>query len=165
MPCETYSTSGRGLVIYIDDTCSSVLKPDDTITQESIPVQLTETEMELRDGSIAKPIKLGNLQKYVSSSIPALMVQKADGTLVAWNGPTIPGRKKVVLDNGAFMLKDDLNTDLFDNTMCIGTCMDIQGLVGYRDAWVRCPGLPDVLAVQLIKIPVCFIGEEPEPTV
>jgi hypothetical protein len=163
MACETYSTSGSGLVVYIDATCSSVLK-DDSITMEALPLQVSPSEMELRDGSIGKPIKLGNLQKYTALSVPVIVVQKADGTLVAWNGPTIPGRKKVVLDNGAFILKDDLNTDLFDNTMCVGTCMDINYLIGARDVFVRCAGLPDTPAVQLIKIPVCFVGEEPEPT-
>lgn len=164
MACETYSTSGVGLVVYIDATCSSVLR-DDAITMEALPVQESTGEVSLKDGSVDRPIKLGALQKYEAYSIPAMLVQKADGTLAVWNGPTIPGRKKVVLDNGAFNLKDDMGTDLFDGSMCIGTCMDIDGIMGWRDVVVQCPGLPDVQAVQLIKIPICFIGTEPDPDV
>lgn len=163
MACNTFSDSGKGLVIWLDEDCYHRLAPPAETVNPSIPVQIENQQVELRDGSAANPIVLPAIQGHSTNSIAALLVQTESGTIKSWRASGLTGRKKLVLFEGLFSLEEDLNTDLFKDTMCSARCKDIHGLIGYREIMVQCTGQADIPAIQLFKVPVCSIEEVPDP--
>lgn len=163
MACNTFSDSGRGLVIWLDEDCYHRLAIPDGMNNPSIPLQVSNQAVELRDGSAEKPIELPAIQKHDGYSTAALLVQSESGSIRSWRASGLTGRKKLVLLEGVFTLVEDLNTDLFADTMCSAQCKDIHGLLGYREGFVQCDGQEDIPVIQIFKVPVCAIEVVPEP--
>lgn len=159
---EDTTLSGKGSIVYDSPGVEQRLVRGSGITGPSIPVQLTENAMALRDGSLTYPIELPALQSNATASIAGIVIRKADGTLQLWDAASILGKKKLILDGGSFQLVDDLNTDLFIN-LCPAKCEDIEGIIGYKEVTITCPGLPDVQAIQLFKVALCEISQEEDP--
>lgn len=163
MACNTFSDSGKGIVIWLDEDCYHRLSPPPETSNPSIPVQLSLQSVELRDGSVENPISLPAIQPHTDYSAATLLIQTAGGTLKSWKAANLTGKKKLVSFEGAFTFVEDLNTDLFAGTMCSAQCKDIHGLIGYREGVLQCTGQPDIPIIQLFKVPVCAVEVLPEP--
>lgn len=154
---------GQSLTVFIsEDSSYRRLRRNIDIKSPSIPIQLTEKSVELRDGSSRFPISLPALQKSNEVSVPFLLTQDASGDIKSWALANFNGRKRLVVIDGALTLLEDYSTDLFTGAMCSGTCADVDGIIGYKEIILKCPGQPDVPAVQLIKLPGCCYGDAPE---
>lgn len=162
--CESASNKGSYILIWFK-SCWRKLTRNTAINNPSIPVQLTENTVELRDGSVNFPIRLPAIQKSNATAITALMIMTADGTIQSWDPSNQFGKKRLVLIDGAIVLVDDYSSDLFDASMCSGGCADIDGIIGYKEIPIVCPGEPDRIAIQLWKLPACCAGEIEDPEV
>lgn len=163
--CETTSQSGVGLTVWVNETCYQRLVPPDDVQYGAIPFQVSENEIELRDGSQSHPISLPGIQANANLSAATLLTQMPDGTFQAWKASLLSGKKKLVAYDGSFILEEDVHGDLFTDQMCSANCADLDGVIGYRDVTVRCEGQPDYNAVQIFKVPLCGVAEVPDPDI
>lgn len=162
--CETISTtSGVGLTVWVNESCYQRLVAPDDLQYGGIPVQVSENEIELKDGSPSHPIALPGMQTNGTLSAPILLTQLSDGTFQAWKASLMSGKKKLVAYDGSFQFEEDVHGDLFTDKMCSARCVELDGIIGYRDVVVRCEGQPDYNAVQIFKVPLCGVAEVPDP--
>lgn len=149
---------GNNLTVYVraDREYRKLTRPT-AMRSASIPVQLTESEVELRDGSANYPIILSALQKSNLKTVSKIMIQDANGKMYAWDAANFFGRQRVVVIDGSWTLVNDHNTDLFVGSMCAGDCNSISGMIGYKEILIECPGQPPTTAIQLVKMPGCCV--------
>ena len=152
-------------VFSVGDNEYRRLRRANEIKSPSIPIQLTETSVELRDGSPQFPISLPALEKSNAQSVGSLLIQDAAGQIKSWAIAAFNGRKRLVALDGSLQLVPDYSSDMFTGAMCPGTCEDVDGIIGYKDIVITCPGQPDIPAVQLFKLPGCCYGDVPEEEV
>lgn len=154
--CNDFIDKGIGLSVYdrVGDSCTRILKRKHSIHSPSIPIQLTDKLLELRDGSVNNPIVLPALQKSKESGVPSIVGILADGTLVAWHASNFANKSKIVIRDGLFTVVDDVSSDLFDSALCEETCDLVEGAIGYKRIISRCKGKPDKVRYQLFRIPV-----------
>ena len=160
--CDAQDYKGSHLAVYHQgEDCTRRLRRNRAITGPSIPVQLTENNVELRDGSEAYPLRFPALQKHNTEAIPALVGILPDGTLVAWNFGYFSGRKKFVLENGTMKLVGDYLSDLFDQPVCEADCGEVAGALGYKVITQNCIGEPTKEVYQVCRIPSCCCEDAP----
>jgi len=160
--CNDQQSKGSAVGVYIngDDSCTHKLRRPRAMRSASLIVQLTENEVEHRDGSLDFPIKLSAMQKSNLTGMPAILGILADGTIVAWSAGSFTERKKLVIENGLFTLKDDTLTDLFSESLCEAQCDQVDGALGYKTIVDNCPGREPRIAYQICRIPTCCCGDD-----
>ena len=164
--CNDKQQKGSAIGVYIngDDSCTHKLQRPRAMRSASLIVQLTEDSVEHRDGSLDFPLKLPAMQKSNLPGMPAILGILADGTIVAWSAGNFTERKKLVIENGQFTLKDDTLTDLFADGICEGQCNEIDGALGYKTIVDNCPGREPKVAYQICRIPTCCCADEAQVT-
>jgi hypothetical protein len=158
--CDTSDYKGQAIAVYHKGSETTTrLRRQRAIKAPSIPVQLTDELVELRDGSSEFPIKLPAMQKHVGESLPKLLGMLPDGTVVAWDFGYFSGRKKFILEAGQIKMTGDYASDLFDQPMCTANCDEIVGAIGYKVITETCIGQPSKEVYQLCRIPACCCPE------
>lgn len=159
--CDDNRESASSLSVYLSnsDDCVHKLRRPRAMKNPSIPIQSTENNLALADGSEEYPILLPGIKKYKGEAIREILVRLPDGSLAAWDISQFNGRKKLVLDNGSLKLVDDLLSDLFAGNICEGTCNDIDAGLGVKMISDACPGKPTVIRYQIVRVPKCCCAE------
>jgi hypothetical protein len=121
----------------------------------AIPVQLTENQVELRDGSDAHPILLPNLKRITTEGVPRIVIMLADGQLAYWDISAFAGEKRLVTENGLAKFVDDYSSDLFSGEICEAECDGVDAALGVRVITHTCPGKPAKTMYQMVRIPKC----------
>lgn len=156
---------GKYLTTFTSNGDYAPLKPKSKLGP-AIPIQLTGSSVELRDGSDDAPIKLPKLQVLNQPAVSNLLTKLSDGTIGAWNLAQFSGKKRLLIDNGSLVLQDDVLPDLLSANICEGTCNDVSHVLGAKLVTVDCPGAPSIELYQLCLIPKCCCqegGGEPLP--
>lgn len=162
-PCEDEEASceriletstGRALRVTDKDTlCEKDLVAG--CEYPSIPVQLNETTVELRDGSVSSPIKLPNLQKQIAGSFTGIVITLPDGTVKVFKPADLCGRYRLVVENGIFKLIDDGMSDVIIADICEAECNDVDFVIGAIRVPITCNDGTTKNIVQLKLIPRC----------
>lgn len=104
----------------------------------AIPVVISSILAEPRSGSAAHPIPIGLVQESESMFAPTLMFRDNSGNLNVWKPDASCKGKRMTFDAGSFRLKDDENSNVFDQD-CVGSFADCEYIVGAR-SFVDCEG-------------------------
>ena len=152
--CDGVAKGASRLAAYKTKTgdCTVRLGSKSRIRGGSIPVQLTENTVELRDGSLDLPIVLQNLQKSNTPTVGEIMIRLPDGTLAAWDVSAFIGKKKLILQNGSLVFTDDYSSDFFSGAICEANCAEIDALLGVKRVVTSCPGEPDKIMYQICRV-------------
>lgn len=155
--CNDKKRSGASIAVYEKGSdCTVRLTRNRAIKNPSIPIQLTENNVELRDGSSEFPIKLPGLEVSNLSTMAGLIGVMPDGKLVWWKFGNFDGKKKLAVKNGVLTIEEDYGSDVIAATICAeDSCNALDGLIGYKTIVNRCQGEPDRVMTQLCLAPKC----------
>lgn len=153
--CGEFVNSAEAIIVSRKKNGSGRLSMASKIRGGAIPIQLTENQVELRDGSDEHPIKLPNLKKISTEGVPGIVVLLADGQLAYWDISSFASQMKLVTENGTAKFVDDVSSDMFSGTLCESDCDGADAAVGVRTIQRNCPGKPPKTMFQLVRIPKC----------
>jgi hypothetical protein len=120
----------------------------------SIPVILSDELTEPRSGSASNPIPISLVQQYAGTGpVPTLLYRNLAGELQAWDPPSTCDNKKVVVENGSFALKEDVNSNIFEEA-CLGVIADAEYIAAAR-AFVDCNGATKIKLIFVDKNEIC----------
>lgn len=153
-PCDplAYINKGKKLVVVGQDNCQKVLKAEGCCFP-AIPIQLTENQVALADGSADHPIQLPCLQKATGRTVPTLIFQQADGTITKWEAPQECGSFKLSIRNGMFVIEEDTIPHIIPSDICRTNCDNIDFLLGVKMTTIACPGQTTKTVMQLMAVP------------
>lgn len=159
---QTYSAEHL-TVISKKDGCPSALVGADHTQYPAIPVQITPTTVELRDGSLGSPIPLPHLKKHTSSEIGSILFIKPNGDLARWDLAKKKGRYKLVVENGRLRMEEESVPEFFPIDGCEADCNEIDYKLGLKQISHVCPDGTVKQLFQAVKVPTCCCNPEDVP--
>lgn len=120
----------------------------------SIPIVISDILTEPRSGASSSPIPINLLQEYAGNGpVPTILYKNIAGEMHAWKPDASCNGKKVIVDNSNFVLQDDINSNVFDET-CVGDISEIDYIAGARE-FTDCNGNTKIKMVFVPKDQVC----------
>ena len=142
LPCDplVQTNNGKAPVVTDEFGCVAQLVLLDPSTYPAIEQAMSDSSVQLRNGSAKLPIELPHLQKQVGGSFVRMMVQNVSGQWFAFTAPTGCVNQRLIISNGSFKFVDDVLPNLMTTEMCpVSLADDFDFIVGVKTTTVTCP--------------------------
>lgn len=161
-PCDALDLTyqGKSLVVVNEDNCLKQLIPSESANSSypAIPVQLSPTSIELRDGSAEFPIPLPNIKTQTGGSIYRILYRDTGGNIVNWfpeNESCL--NHKLIFNGSSFSFVPDCLPSILCADVCDAeTCADYDYVLGLREFEIECDE-ETITLLKLVKIPKSLI--------
>lgn len=147
--CEPLPSIKQGKAIVVTDPTSACISELNGDEFPALMVATNENDAKLKSGSSAQPIVLTRVQQSQATRIPTLFYRNEAGQLTVWKPPVTCDGKKLVVQNGEFVLTDDVSPNSF-NTDCVGSYAGVEYIVG-ATMFTDCAGIQRVKLVLFPK--------------
>lgn len=162
--CATvYGPTNDATQLAVFDRVSRCISPicTDEIITAAFPIQVAPNRIELRDGSVERPIQLPKLKRVAAPTITNPLFVLPDGTLAAWDLSSQVGRQRLMVEDGELKFEDDTLPEYININMCEAECEEIEETLGVRQVQV---GGEDFYQIVRVKRCCCGSNDFPEPT-
>jgi hypothetical protein len=131
---------GKAPVVADEFGCIAQLILLDASTYPAIEQAMSDSSVQLRNGSAKYPIELPHLQRQVGGSFARMMIQDAEGRWYIFIPPVKCVDQRLIISNGSFSFVDDVLPSLVSSEMCpVSQFADFDYLVGLKSTVVECP--------------------------
>ena len=131
---------GKAPMVLDEFGCIAQLVMLNEADYPAIEQAISDSRVELRNGSAKYPIALPHLQKQVGGSFKRMMVQDASGKWYAFTAAVGCVNKRLIIVNGTFTFVDDILPEFLEMDICqISSSSEFEFFVGANTVSIECP--------------------------
>jgi hypothetical protein len=141
-PCEPLVETANGKAPIVTDEfgCLAQLILLDASTYPAIEQAISDSSVQLRNGSAKYPVELPHLQKQVGGSFDKMIIQDASGKWYAFLPSVSCVNQRLIISNGSFTFVDDTLPNLITSELCPAFLdEDFDYFVAVKSVTLTCP--------------------------